>query len=348
MVRDESDARAFSKELDVSHEADRHYLLLLVVNMAAFWFMYVFHGTLPQDHFHIHLNQLTDFSRGGAVEESHGLFKTLFLFFVPGVGGNILGAIFLPQYISVGASGGIFGLIGGCITDISLNWKLLFICGREHEASRRRNVSAILCLVCEVAINLLIGLTPYVDNFSHLGGMLYGVFCGMSALVPLPVGFFGVSASRLEKLRKGTIRFFGVILSLVLIIITTAVLATMKTGDSPCPGCRYISCGKLPLRSGGDIPLSRWALSHSCVLSTRSRVVPFPFWTNEKWWYCDDCDFVTATLYRSPDGNRDYDVIDLFCPGGTVETIPINGTLGADDEIIRRTLPTYCREFCTG
>jgi Rhomboid family len=249
------------------------------------------------------------------MEDSHGLLRTSFLFFVPGVGGNILSAIFLPQYISVGASGGIFGLIGGCIADISLNWKLLFIGGREHETSVfRRNFTAILCLVVEVVINLMIGLTPYVDNFSHLGGMVYGLMLGLSSLQALPVGFFGVSASRLEKFRTVTVRFFGVILSVVLIIITIAILATMKAGDSPCPRCRYISC------------------------------VPFPPLVEEKWWYCDDCDFVTATLYRSPDGN--YDIIDLFCPGGATEVISINGTLGSDQEVLRRKLPSFCRESC--
>lgn len=264
-----------------------------VVNMAAFWFI------------------------GAALEESHGLLTTLLLFFVPGVGGNILSAIFLPQYISVGASGGIFGLIGGCIADISQNWKLLFIGGPEHETSAfRRNFAAILCLVVEVVINLIIGLTPYVDNFSHLGGMFYGTCFGLSSLAPLPVGFFGVSVSRLEKLRTLTVRFFGVILSVVLIIVTISILSTMKPGDSPCPNCRYVSC------------------------------LPMPFWSDTKWWYCDDCDFVTATLYRSPDGN--YDTIDLICPGGTVETISINGTLGGDQEVIRRKLPTYCRESCLG
>jgi len=38
-------------------------------------------------------------------------------------GGTILSAIFLPDYITVGASGGIFGLIGGCIADIIVSKK---------------------------------------------------------------------------------------------------------------------------------------------------------------------------------------------------------------------------------
>ena len=42
---------------------------------------------------------------GSAVEWSHGFFPALIIFVVPAIGGTILSAIFLPQYISVGASG---------------------------------------------------------------------------------------------------------------------------------------------------------------------------------------------------------------------------------------------------
>jgi hypothetical protein len=122
----------------------------------------------------------------------------------------------------------------------------------------------------------------------------------------------------MKKMRKALVRFIGVIFSILLIIATTAILATMQVGDSPCKNCRYVSC------------------------------VPFPFWTEEKWWYCDDCDFVTATLYRNPDpdGNNDYDVVDLVCPDGTVESISVNGSLGGDQEVVRHKLPTFCRQLC--
>jgi membrane associated rhomboid family serine protease len=68
----------------VLHAGVIHY----AVNMLAFWFI------------------------GKAIEQSHGFIVTAFLFIVPAFGGTILSALFLRQYISVGASGGIFGLIG--------------------------------------------------------------------------------------------------------------------------------------------------------------------------------------------------------------------------------------------
>jgi membrane associated rhomboid family serine protease len=91
------------------------------------------------------------------VEQCHGMVNTMALFIIPGVGGTILSAIFLPQYISVGASGGIFGLIGGCIADIGLNWRLLFIQHVDETPKQvwRRNFFAVFILFFEILFNIV-------------------------------------------------------------------------------------------------------------------------------------------------------------------------------------------------
>ena len=43
---------------------------------------------------------------GTAVEHSHGSFAAALLFTLPAIGGTLLSALFLPEYITVGASGG--------------------------------------------------------------------------------------------------------------------------------------------------------------------------------------------------------------------------------------------------
>jgi len=277
------------------------------------WFRIISPLFLHAGIIHWGINMLALWFIGAAVERTHGILNTIILFFVPGIGGCILSAIFLPHYISVGASGGIFGLVGGCIADIALNWNLLFLkTGANDKNTKRQNFVAFAMLLLDIVINTIIGFTPYVDNFQHLGGLFYGICCGLSTFDPIAVGFFGVQMPTFERVRSTIRRFLGLIISIVLIIVTASLLATMNLSQSPCNACRYISC------------------------------VPFPFWSQHKWWYCDDCNYVSATLYTQ---NGTYSSVDLTCPDGTPEVIPLNGQF-TDEATIQQQLPTFCRQYC--
>ena len=263
---------------------------------------------------HWFINILALWFFGRAFEQAHGLVNSLIVFFVPAVGGNILSAIFLPQYISVGASGGIFGFIGGCLADIMVNWRLLFLkdCGEEDDSLPwKRNVGAFIFIVIEVAINIVLGLTPYIDNFIHLGGLVYGICCGYAVIEYTAVNFFGIEPSFWTKVRIYSFRFFGLIVSIVCIVVTCAWLATYEMGDNPCPNCRYFNCIETSL------------------------------------WHCDDCNVVTADLYKNQDAsNPIYTRVDLLCPNKVIETINVTENAITERDEIRDELPEYCRSFC--
>jgi membrane associated rhomboid family serine protease len=265
---------------------------------------------------HFFVNMMALYFIGGAVEQSHGFASTAVLFIIPAVGGNILSAICLPQYISVGASGGIFGLIGGCIADICLNWNLLFLKTTTDASTRLSHFYVLLWLGVDIIVNCLFGFTPLVDNFTHLGGFLYGFCCGISTIERLAVGFFGINIDKCSQLGNSFMRFFGLIISIIAIMVTTIILVQSDGLTSPCPGCRYISC------------------------------IPFPPHTKDKWWYCDDCDIVTADLFRSGQDAGVYQQINLYCPNGDVEEILIANDGIDDKEVLRRALPSYCRAHC--
>eukprot|EP00339_Tiarina_fusa_P021985 CAMPEP_0116998420 /NCGR_PEP_ID=MMETSP0472-20121206/1497_1 /TAXON_ID=693140 ORGANISM="Tiarina fusus, Strain LIS" /NCGR_SAMPLE_ID=MMETSP0472 /ASSEMBLY_ACC=CAM_ASM_000603 /LENGTH=629 /DNA_ID=CAMNT_0004697565 /DNA_START=125 /DNA_END=2014 /DNA_ORIENTATION=+ len=265
---------------------------------------------------HYVINMLAMWFVGGAVEQSHGSLSAAVLFCVPAVGGNIISALCLPQYISVGASGGIFGLIGGCVADIALNWDLLFLKTTTDEDTRFRHFMVLFWLFLDMFVNCLIGLTPLVDNFTHLGGFLYGLSCGLSTIERLAVGFFGIHSGKYAKHLNLLMRFGGLIVSVVAIMITTIFLSNSDGLSSPCHGCRYISC------------------------------VPFPPGSQDKWWHCDDCDFVTADLFVAANGSGLYEMIELKCPNGDVESISVSGEGMTDREDVRLALPGYCRAHC--
>lgn len=267
---------------------------------------------------HYFLNMTALWFIGRAVEQCHGFAAAVILFIIPAVGGTILSAIFLSEYISVGASGGIFGLIGACIADICMNWSLLFSkhVNASDEGIRFRHMKVLLWLLFDIVINCLIGLTPFVDNFTHLGGMIYGFLCGLSTMERLSTGFFGVPTTAWGRARDILIRFSGLIISVVLIMITTSVLADFDAnGPSPCPKCRYVSC------------------------------VPFPPWAGEenKWWYCDDCSQVTADAKLDSSG---YYSLSMTCPNGEIEEIDLSDQLVTDRQWIQRQLPMMCRKNC--
>jgi membrane associated rhomboid family serine protease len=225
----------------------------LIVNEGQ-WFRLFTPMVLHAGLVHFVVNMMALYFIGGAVEQSHGFASAAVLFIIPGVGGNILSAICLPQYISVGASGGIFGLIGGCLADISLNWNLLFLKTTTDANTRLRHFYVLFWLGVDIVINCLLGFTPFVDNFTHLGGFMYGFCCGISTIERLALGFFGISKDSCSRLGSTFMRFFGLIISIIAIMVTTVVLVQSDGVSSPCHGCRYISC------------------------------VPFPPAVEEKWW----------------------------------------------------------------
>ena len=115
---------------------------------------------------HYFLNMLALWFVGSAVEKSHGFLPCMLLFILPAIGGTVLSAIFLPEYVSVGASGGIFGLIGACLADIFMNWGILFnkvVNGNQAH----KHAIILIVLIADIALNSIIGLTPFVDNFTR-------------------------------------------------------------------------------------------------------------------------------------------------------------------------------------
>jgi membrane associated rhomboid family serine protease len=262
---------------------------------------------------HYFINMLALYFVGSAIEATHGFIASTILFIVPAIGGTILSAIFLPEYVTVGASGGIFGLIGACLSDIIMNWKLLFSDFVNEDGKKNRHALIVAFLVLDIALNSIIGLTPYVDNFTHLGGMAIGFLCGISTMERLSADFFGVEQSCYSKTKQVIVRFFGVILSVIGMIVATIVLFEGDGQTTPCPNCTWLSC------------------------------VPFPPWAGQldKWWYCDDCGRVVAEIVTSPSLH-----LELECPGGSSIAIDLDPNEEINRAELEKNLPTYCREYC--
>lgn len=57
------------------------------------------------------------------------------------------------------------GFIGACLADIIMNWKLLFCDFVTENGKKHRHALVVVALLFDIALNCIIGLTPFVDNF---------------------------------------------------------------------------------------------------------------------------------------------------------------------------------------
>ena len=103
---------------------------------------------------------------GNYLERSLGSIKYLFLYIVSGIVGNLL-SLYMEvtnddPAVSAGASGAIFGVIGGLL------WLIIINKGRLENLSLR----GILIMI---ALSLYFGATTAgVDNMAHIGGLIGG------------------------------------------------------------------------------------------------------------------------------------------------------------------------------
>ncbi|KAL3794372.1 hypothetical protein HJC23_012909 [Cyclotella cryptica] len=276
---------------------------------------------------HYILNMFALWYVGKAVELIHGHFQAIVQFVVPAIGGTILSAIFLPQYITVGASGGIFGLIGACISDVNvlsthpadivMNWNLLFNEFVNERGARISHARVLMVLFLDIIVNCLLGLTPFVDNFTHLGGMIYGFLCGLSTIQMVSLRFFGDDRHCAHKAKLFIFRFLGLIISIAGIITSSIFLFSGDGVTNPCPSCTYMSC------------------------------IAFPPWTgkNDKWWYCDECSQATAEGTLNTATGK-FIEMDLTCPDETIVNVKLDETWPQDEVGLEAMLPMLCRERC--
>ncbi len=113
---------------------------------------------------------------GTAVEKTMGRWRFLVIFLLAGALANLASAFALhydlAHYdVAIGASGGIFGVIGAFAVAV---WRLR---SPLYHALRRR---LLVVLALMVATDLTIGgLEPQVDNLAHVGGFVSGIFIAM-------------------------------------------------------------------------------------------------------------------------------------------------------------------------
>ena len=115
---------------------------------------------------HLVNNMILLYFGGEIVEKTIGSFRYLALFFISGICGNLLSAVYELTtgnfYYSFGASGAVFGLIGGLL------YLVITKKGRAAQISIQRMLLMII-------FSLYSGFrSVMVNNAAHLGGLISG------------------------------------------------------------------------------------------------------------------------------------------------------------------------------
>jgi rhomboid protease GluP len=123
---------------------------------------------------HIFFNGYALYALGPETERIYGTQRFLALYFLAGLAGSLASYLLSPA-VSVGASGAIFGLIGGLGVFYYINRAALGDFGRAQVQN----------MVTIAMINLFIGFAAQgtIDNWGHLGGLVGGALAGF-ALAP--------------------------------------------------------------------------------------------------------------------------------------------------------------------
>ncbi|XP_050376737.1 RHOMBOID-like protein 8 [Argentina anserina] len=203
---------------------------------------------------HLVINLYSVVFIGIHLEKEFGPLIAGLIYLLSAFNGTLVAALFVERHPAVGSSGALYGLLGATLSALIQNWDLY------------TNKFTALASVLLVAIgNFLLGLLPYVDNFSNFGGFVSGFLLG-SVLLSSPQvreevqakgGFLdndlksSIKAKLGQKLDRPVYR--SVCLFLFVLMLSGCLIAVLQgvNMNQYCTWCRYVDC----------VPSKRWSCS---------------------------------------------------------------------------------------
>ncbi|XP_072957435.1 RHOMBOID-like protein 2 [Typha angustifolia] len=197
---------------------------------------------------HLAVNMISLVVIGIRLEQQFGFVRVGIIYLLSGFGGSILSALFMRNGISVGASGALFGLLGALLSELLTNWTIY-----------TNRASALFTLVIIVAVNLAVGILPFVDNFAHIGGFLTGFLLGFVLLMQPHFKWLerrNLPPSSQPKSKYLAYQYVLLVVGLLLFVAGFAVglieLFRGVNGNDHCHWCHYLTC----------VPTSKWTCNN--------------------------------------------------------------------------------------
>ncbi|XP_017980928.1 PREDICTED: RHOMBOID-like protein 8 isoform X2 [Theobroma cacao] len=185
------------------------------------------------------------------LERDYGPLRIGIIYLLSAFFGSLVCSLFVRNSPVVTSSDALFGLLGAMLSGIIRNWKVY------------TNKCAALAVVFIVfAINFLLGLLPYIDNFANIGAFMSGFLLGFVFLFTPQIrqlsknkaGLFEYSVKSSinlkQKLKPDRPILRSVSLLLFIILLVGCLEAVFRGIDINhyCGWCTFIDC----------IPSKRW------------------------------------------------------------------------------------------
>ena len=166
------------------------------------------HGSIA----HIAFNMYALFIFGRNLEYQYGHGRFLLLYLLGGFAGNVVSFVLTPNP-SLGASTAIFGMLSAQGVFIYRN--------RRFFGNRARPILSNIIFI--LGINLILGMSPMIDNWGHLGGLIGGLVFAWTA-GPLWEMKADLSGYRLvDQVEK-----WQILLGALIVLIAFAALAIVR------------------------------------------------------------------------------------------------------------------------
>ncbi|XP_066152035.1 uncharacterized protein, partial [Euwallacea fornicatus] len=159
------------------------------------------------------------------LEKLTGSLRIAIIYIGSGVAGNLASAIFVPYRADVGPAGSQFGLLACLIVEVLNAWPML------------KHPNQALCKLLSITMVLfLIGLLPWVDNYAHLFGFIFGFLLSYALLPFVSFGYY-------DRHKKICLIWVCLLTALILFVILILLFYIIPVYD--CKICSYFNC--LPL-----------------------------------------------------------------------------------------------------